>query len=231
MRRIGALYALVAGIACCGGPYPSKMEPRQPAPELIGRWYAVRPGDTVAKISTRFGVHSDDIIELNGLVQPDRLAVGQDLYLYGVGEIVRRAERKNPSSPPRSGRAPPRFAWPTQKGIITSGFGPRGQRLHKGVDIAAASGTRVGAAADGRVIYSDNKQRGYGNLVIVRHKTGYVTVYAHNRRNLVDEGDLVRQGAHIAEVGQTGRSTGPHLHFEIRVDGKAVDPLVYLPAR
>lgn len=70
------------------------------------------------------------------------------------------------------------------------------------------------------MIYSDNGWRGYGNLVVLRHAGGYVTVYAHNRRNLVDEGEVVRQGAAIAEVGSTGHSTGPHCHFEIRIDGK-----------
>ena len=101
----------------------------------------------------------------------------------------------------------------------------------QGIDIAVKPGTPIHAVAAGTVIYSDNKQRGYGNLVIIEHKNRVVSVYAHNRRNLVDEGDSVRQGAPIAEVGNTGRSTGPHLHFELRVRGKAVNPLDYLPAR
>jgi len=81
------------------------------------------------------------------------------------------------------------------------------------------------------VIYSDNKQRGYGNLVILRHSALFTTLYAHNRKNQVDEGDEVRQGQMIAEVGSTGRSTGAHLHFEIHYKGRARDPLHYLPAR
>ena len=103
--------------------------------------------------------------------------------------------------------------------------------MHRGIDLAAKPGTPIFAVADGVVVYSDNKQRGYGNLVIIDHGKGVLTVYAHNRRNLVDEGERVRQGARIAEVGNTGRSTGPHLHFELRVKGKAVNPLDYLPAK
>ncbi len=116
-------------------------------------------------------------------------------------------------------------------GTLTSRYGPRGRRIHKGIDIGAKPGTPIYAAAAGTVVYSDDKQRGYGNLVILKHAGGWATVYAHNRRNLVDEGDTVRQGAPIAEVGSTGRSTGPHLHFEVRRRGKAVDPLKQLPKR
>jgi murein DD-endopeptidase MepM/ murein hydrolase activator NlpD len=86
----------------------------------------------------------------------------------------------------------------------------------------------VRAAADGKVIFSD-VLRGYGNVVIVRHTKGYLTVYAHHRANLVKEGQMVRQGDVIAEVGQTGRASGASLHFEVRKDNLARNPLQYLP--
>jgi len=193
---------------------------------LVGVWYTVERGDTVGAIGKRHGVPASDIIELNGLVDPNRIEPGQLLFLYGVEQII---ERLPPSARPKGKR--PAFAWPLAKGVVSSGFGKRGRRMHKGLDIAAPPGTPVLAAAAGKVVYSDDKQRGYGNLVILSHAHGYVTVYAHNRRNLVDEGDTVGQGAPIAEVGNTGRSTGPHLHFEIRHKKKAVDPLIHLPAR
>ena len=85
------------------------------------------------------------------------------------------------------------------------------------------------AAAAGEVIYSDNKQRGYGNMIIIRHSENLVTIYAHNKINLVQEHDTVRRGEVIARVGRTGRATGPHVHFEVRKNRKAVDPLLYLP--
>lgn len=118
------------------------------------------------------------------------------------------------------------FRWPVE-GRITSGFGPRRESFHDGIDIAVPRGTAVCAAADGEVIFS-NVLHGYGNIVIVRHRRGYVTVYAHNQKNLVREGEAVRRGQRLAEVGQSGRATGPHLHFEVRKDNLARNPLRYL---
>lgn len=119
------------------------------------------------------------------------------------------------------------FRWPVE-GQITSSFGPRRESFHDGIDIAVPRGTPVCAVADGEVIFS-NILHGYGNIVIVRHRHGYVTVYAHNQRNLVREGEIVRRGQVLAEVGQSGRATGPHLHFEVRKDNLARNPLRYLP--
>ena len=118
-------------------------------------------------------------------------------------------------------------------GRVSSRFGsrPRFKRMHGGLDIAAPTGTPIFAAAAGRVIYSDDGMRGYGNVVLIDHGEGLVTLYAHNSENLVDEGDRVVQGALIAKVGNTGQSTGPHLHFEVRVSGRTEDPELHLPKR
>ena len=91
------------------------------------------------------------------------------------------------------------------------------------------SGAAVRAAASGRVIHSDASLAGYGNMVIIKHRGDLSSVYAHNRRNLARVGDFVEPGQVIAEAGQTGRATSPHVHFEIRRDGKPIDPLDYLP--
>jgi len=262
------LWALMFG--CGASPERSADED---VPELIGVWYEVGPGDSVSRIAERHAVPVEDIVELNGLANPDRLEVGQPLFLYGIEELLARKAKvksakadgaskaasrpgapkpakaqkpprsvgKTPSGKKPAGRtparkpgrkpAPSKYVWPVDGGRLTSGYGRRGRRMHKGIDIAAKPGTPIKAAAAGEVIYSDNKQRGYGNLVILQHADDSVTVYAHNRRNLVDEGETVRQGSVIAELGNTGRSTGPHLHFELRLKGKAVDPLIHLPAR
>ncbi len=100
--------------------------------------------------------------------------------------------------------------------------------MHDGVDIATRSGTPVHAAADGRVIYA-GRFRGYGNVVIVEHSNHYVTVYGHNAANKVHEGQKVSRGQVISKVGTTGRTSGPHLHFEVRHDNVASNPLRYLP--
>jgi murein DD-endopeptidase MepM/ murein hydrolase activator NlpD len=111
---------------------------------------------------------------------------------------------------------------------MTSRYGPRRGHCHDGIDIAAPLRTPVQAAASGRVIFSGH-MRGYGRIVIVRHNEAYSTVYAHHRRNLVRKGQWVTRGALIGTVGRSGRSTGPHLHFEVRVRNVAHDPLLYLP--
>jgi murein DD-endopeptidase MepM/ murein hydrolase activator NlpD len=100
--------------------------------------------------------------------------------------------------------------------------------MHDGLDIAAPSGAPVCAAGSGEVIFS-GRLNGYGNLIIIRHDRRYATVYAHNQRNLVHGGQRIKRGQEIALVGRTGRATGPNLHFEIRRDNVARNPLNYLP--
>ncbi|MFR5025585.1 MAG: M23 family metallopeptidase [Evtepia gabavorous] len=123
------------------------------------------------------------------------------------------------------------FLWPVQ-GPITSEFGYRfifgENNFHRGLDIAAAAGTAINAAADGTVIFSGEKGT-YGNLVILSHGNGFLTYYAHCSKLLVQVGDSVTQGQPIAAVGSTGRSTGPHCHFEVRYQNNPIDPLFYLP--
>jgi murein DD-endopeptidase MepM/ murein hydrolase activator NlpD len=116
--------------------------------------------------------------------------------------------------------------WPVS-GPVTSGFGWRWGRMHEGIDIAVPAGTPVSAAASGRVIYA-GWMGGYGNLVVIDHGGGLATAYGHNSAIVVGHGGSVSQGQTIAFAGSTGHSTGPHVHFEVRVNGSAVDPLGYL---
>ncbi|GAB4212319.1 MAG: hypothetical protein OHK0013_34970 [Sandaracinaceae bacterium] len=126
------------------------------------------------------------------------------------------------------GRSPDRLLWPIDEGRWVRGFGyvrtTRPDLIHRGVDISAPVGTVVRAAADGIVAYSDNGIRGYGNLVMIVHRNGWVTLYAHNARTTVQPGYRVRRGERIALVGTTGITHGPHVHFELRQNGRAVDP-------
>lgn len=120
------------------------------------------------------------------------------------------------------------YIWPA-KGVLTSGYGWRWGRMHKGIDIAAPIGTPIHAAAPGVVTYAGWNSGGYGNLVEITHSDGSVTLYAHNDRILVREGQNVDQGEQIAEMGSTGYSTGPHSHFEVHLPGQgAVNPMAYL---
>ncbi|MEO5634260.1 peptidoglycan DD-metalloendopeptidase family protein [Gaiella sp.] len=118
------------------------------------------------------------------------------------------------------------LAWPVS-GPVTSGFGPRWGRMHEGIDIAVGTGTPVGAAAAGTVIHA-GWLGGYGNLVVIDHGGGLSTAYAHNSSLVVGEGTAVSAGTVVALSGNTGNSSGPHVHFEVRMNGAAVDPLRYL---
>ncbi len=120
----------------------------------------------------------------------------------------------------------PLLRWPV-KGLLYSRFGMRQGQRHDGIDLAAPEGSPVTAAAEGAVVYA-GQQAGYGHVVILRHTGGLLTVYAHNARLLVAEGDKVKAGEPIARVGQSGKATGPHLHFEVREGAKPRDPLLYL---
>ena len=117
--------------------------------------------------------------------------------------------------------------WPV-RGRVTSGYGYRWGRMHQGLDIAAPTGTPIRAAKDGRVIFAGTMS-GYGNVIIVDHGGGFSTLYAHQSRLGSSKGQSVPQGQVIGYVGSTGRSTGPHLHFETRVGGQARNPRPYLP--
>ncbi|MEH2024782.1 peptidoglycan DD-metalloendopeptidase family protein [Nostoc sp.] len=123
------------------------------------------------------------------------------------------------------------YIWPT-KGTLTSGFGMRWGRPHKGIDIANSTGTPVVASADGTIEKAGWNNGGYGNLVEIHHPDGSSTRYAHNSKILVQPGQQVHQGETIALMGTTGHSTGPHSHFEIHPSGKgAVNPIAFLPQR
>jgi murein DD-endopeptidase MepM/ murein hydrolase activator NlpD len=126
------------------------------------------------------------------------------------------------SAPSSSG-----FAWP-MCAPVTSEYGPRWGRMHRGIDQGASTGTPIGASKDGTVIFAD-WQGGYGRMVLIDHHDGVVTAYAHLSSFAVSAGSSVSQGQTIGAVGSTGNSTGPHLHFETRVNGQAVNPRQYLP--
>jgi murein DD-endopeptidase MepM/ murein hydrolase activator NlpD len=117
------------------------------------------------------------------------------------------------------------FLWPVPAiRKISSKFGKRWGRHHEGIDIAAPMGTHFLASKEGKVIYSGNSLPSYGNMIIIDHGSGLHTVYAHARKLFVGRGDRVSKGEVIGKVGSTGRSTGPHLHFEIRKERKPINP-------
>ena len=161
-------------------------------------------------------------------------------YELGPGDPeLAGGEQTQPARPATTGTARERpsgatilLAWPVMRGFPTSGFGEGTDAAgepHTGIDLAARLNSPVRAAGDGRVILAERNDR-YGNTIEIDHGFGLVTMYGHNARLVVRSGELVRRGDIIAYVGSTGRmTTGPHLHFEVRKDGRPVDPLIYLP--
>jgi murein DD-endopeptidase MepM/ murein hydrolase activator NlpD len=200
-----------------------------------GIYHEVQSGENLYRIGQAYGVTHQELARVNRLDRPDRLHVGQRLLVPGgrrtlpVNLITPERAVADAPEPHELPRGEGAFIWPLQRGVVTSRFGPRGRGHHDGIDIGAPAGTTVHSARAGEVIYSDTL-RGYGNVVIVRHRSGFVTVYAHNAENLVEEGDRVRQGGVVGRVGQTGRTTGPNLHFEIRKDNVARNPIYFLPS-
>lgn len=146
-------------------------------------------------------------------------------------QIGQPVEPEIPGLSPDSPTQTNTYIWPA-KGVLTSGYGWRWGRMHRGIDIAAPVGTPVVASAPGVIVTAGWNSGGYGNLVEIQHPDGSLTLYAHNNRILVRRGQEVTQGQQIAEMGSTGRSTGPHTHFEVHPTGKgAVNPIAFLPRK
>ncbi len=227
------LYLLAASfilIGCAPVQYhKSTVKPRG------GVYHTVKKGETLWSISQAYRVDVKKIFKANGLSNARLIKVGQRLFIPGAKEVkqvkTRSSTKSTRSLKPKSKKSSKRtsitFIWPVQ-GKIISTFGSRGQKRHQGIDIKAPSGTPIVAASGGKVIYSGGGLRGYGNVIIIEHNKRFSTVYAHNSLNLVKEGAKVKGGQIIAYVGNTGRATTPHLHFEIRRNNKAENPLIYL---
>jgi len=218
--RGGVVVVMLAGALACHG--------------TRGLRHRVEPGETLYRIGQAYGVSHQALARANGIDDADRIEVGQVLVVPEAKRAVpvrvvtpERARSDRPAPPEVPPGAVP-FLWPVEGGRLASAFGPREASHHDGIDISAPVGTPVRAARDGRVLYSDTL-RGYGNLIILEHDGGYATVYAHNRENRADLGDVVRQGEQIASVGETGKTSGPNLHFEIRKDNVARNPIYFFP--
>jgi len=208
-----------------------------PKPTGPGVYHTVKKGETFYRICKTYGVDQNEVARANHLADAAAISVGQRIWIPGADKtlsVPRAPSSGQATNNSRFADPPPSatkgtFILPVATGTITSPFGQRGDSMHEGIDIAAPAGTPILAADDGKVVYEGDDIRGYGNMVIIKHAGNLTTVYAHNRRNLVKTGDLVRKGQKIAEVGQTGRATGPHCHFEVRIGEKPVNPEFYLP--
>ena len=195
-------------------------------PRQDGALHKVQRGESLWDIARIYRVDMNEIVRANGLTDPNRLYAGQEIFIPGAEaasiSLARRTERLVSAD----GKLLQAFSWPVS-GRLSSRYGMRWGAMHHGIDIAVPTGTAVRAAAAGRVSFA-GWNGGYGNLVVIDHGNSVETRYAHNSRLVVKVGQQVRRGDIIAYSGSTGRSTGPHVHFEIRQRGQSVNPLNYL---
>ena len=222
-------------------PLESLPEPQEPA--------RIRLGDSLAKLAQRYNLSLAELLRLNPGLEAARLVVGTQIRTAqsssGRSRMIlglKPTASGGLSWPDQPGfgygqpNIPSEYSltgwiWPT-KGVFSSGYGWRWGRMHKGIDIANNVGTPILASRGGQVLSAGWNEGGYGYLVEIRHDDGSMSRYAHNSQILVRPGDQVSQGSVISLMGSTGRSTGPHLHFEILPAGRgAVNPLQFLPAK
>lgn len=217
-----------------------KLDQPHAEPELVSVRHRVEKGQTLYRIARTYGITVDDLMAVNGIEDPGTLQIGQELLIPGSGapKPVVEADSPEPVAPDRPPPPPPKkgpvkvgksdgtLDWPL-RGVLYARFGRKGSEAHDGIDLAAPAGTPVKTAGPGEVLFAGD-QKGYGLIAIVEHPNRLVTLYAHNRDLRVKTGQKVREGQVIATVGDSGATSGPHLHFEVRKDGKPVDPLEHL---
>ena len=243
------LFAIAIGLAVTAGCRTSArpMHPQSP----LGHWYRMEAGETLGEVARRNGVQEEDLLEVNGFRSAAEARAGRTIFVLNgpettaAGPTLASGTPASPSGPPPAAGAgvagggtpaasvgpPARLRWPVESPRITSQFGSRWGRQHEGIDLSAPIGTPVFAADGGEVVYSGNTVRGYGNMIVLKHADGLLTVYAHNSVLLVKVGAAVRAGDRIALSGQSGHASGPHVHFEVRRAEIPRDPLQFLPGR
>lgn len=245
-----AMFALLAGCGRSHVVHESSRGSRAPAGERpvkvsepkYGATVVVRRGQNVYRIATENGLTALDLAIWNDIGSPYTIYPGQRLRLYPgsqsgtaikPGTPAPRSTTQAPQRPANTSVVAPNasnvaWRWPADGAVVAS-FAS-GDPTRQGVDIAGKGGQPVRAASDGVVVYSGSGLVGYGELVIVKHNDQWLSAYGHNRARLVNEGQVVKAGQQIAEMGRSGASRDM-LHFEIRYNGKPVNPQQYLPKR
>jgi murein DD-endopeptidase MepM/ murein hydrolase activator NlpD len=198
-----------------------------------GVYHTVKKGETLWRIAKTYKIDVKKLKRANHITDERKVEAGTKLFIPGAKKLAKVKSIKPKLKKASLDRRIPSikkkgfFVWPL-KGDITSRYGIRNNQKHDGIDIAAPKGSTIHAAASGKVMFSGWGPTGYGKMVIIKHNKKWVTVYAHNSKNLVRKNHRVKKGEKIALVGATGRATGPHLHFELRDNRDPVNPLSYL---
>jgi lipoprotein NlpD len=222
--------------ACADNNYAPVRDLEKPRKVLWGT-HRIQPGETLYYIAWRYGRDYRELAAANNIPPPYLIKPGEFINLrakplYSARPAAPRkktakAEKRVTRTSVKAHKGRVSWSWPL-KGTIISTFSASGVAANKGIDIKGKPGSSIKAAADGVVVYSGSGLIGYGNLVIVKHSDVYLSAYAHNKQIFVKERNNVKGGQKIAEIGSTG-TTITKLHFEIRKNGKPVNPLKYLP--
>jgi murein DD-endopeptidase MepM/ murein hydrolase activator NlpD len=199
---------------------------------MKGVYHVVERHQTLYRICKTYGVDLKRVASLNSIPDPSKIETGQRIFIPGAKKVLKVEIYIDDVAAEQGEKLKVAYRkldliWPVE-GKVMRGFEEAENKRHQGIDIACPIGTPIKASNAGTVIYSNNTVKGYGNLIIIRHSEEYVTVYAHNQVNLVEERAWVEKGQIIGKVGQTGNATGPHLHFEIRRNNKVMDPMLFL---
>lgn len=190
-------------------------------------YYTVSRGETLYFVAWRLDIDYQQLADSNGLQSPYKIHAGQKLLIGGSAVTPRPVAKATPSARPQPVAAPIRqWLWPAQ-GHVEGQY----SLYNKGVNIVGKAGSPIIASAGGQVVYAGNGLKAYGNLLIIKNNDTYLSAYAYNKKLLVGEGDIVKQGQTIALMGSSGTQQQTMLHFEIRKQGKPVNPLLYLAKR
>lgn len=217
-----------------GGCARHVVSPERPSPPhgMKGVYHVVQRHQTLYRICKTYRVDLKEVASLNKIADPSKIDTGQRIFIPGAKKVLKVEIYIDDVAAEQGGKSKIAykkvdFIWPVE-GKIIDFFADVERKNHQGIDISSPLGTPIKASNAGTIQYSNNTIKGYGNLIIIRHSEEYVTLYAHNQVNLVEEGTWVEKGQIIGKVGQTGRATGPHLHFEIRRNNKPMDPMLFL---
>lgn len=233
------LFMIVVSPAIQGAEYkPLVIEAAAYQSEPGTLTYKIKPGDTLFSICRKHNVEISLVTALNDLTDANKIRAGQEIIipleiflatpvLDGTTDVEKRNVAIQSVGSRLSSRTNNGFMMVPTTGTISSLYGPRRGEFHTGLDIASDLGTPIYAAQSGKVIFTGWRDN-YGRTVIIDHLNGYKTLYGHNSKVLVKSGQIVRAGQLISQMGTTGRSTGPHLHFEVYYDNKVVNPLEYI---
>ena len=194
-----------------------------------GFYYEWKQGDRIEAVAKKYGQDAFELRKLNVIVDLEDLEEGMMIYIPTDQAEDLAFRPRFPDERAKFKIYGGKLIWPSP-GKLTSKFGHRWGKKHEGIDMGQNAGLDIRAAGDGVVEFA-GRQRGYGKTLIIDHGRGIKTLYAHNSRIHVDVGQTIRKGQKISKMGKTGRSTGVHLHFEVRVRGVARNPLAYLPSR